>query len=126
MPSLPRFVTIAAFLAWIPLAPTFANWTASGRFLYVDREFDQTGFTGAEPAIPVRLATVEVRAISQNGGSSLLATGATDANGNFSIAVNDNKTRTVFVRALTIATGVPTLHLKVTNRLSPKTPYAVA
>jgi len=37
-----------------------ANWTASGTFSYRDREFDQTGFTGATPTRPIRLADVEV------------------------------------------------------------------
>lgn len=103
-----------------------ANWTATGSFRYIDREFDQTGFTGTEPPVPIRFANVEVRDANANGGKALLATGATDANGNFSIAVTDNKTRSVYVRAVTASTAVPGLYLKVQNRVTPKTPYAVA
>ncbi|NIM62235.1 MAG: hypothetical protein GTN89_15290, partial [Acidobacteria bacterium] len=34
----------------------FADWTASGKFTYRDREFDidSGGFTGLEPTRPVR------------------------------------------------------------------------
>ncbi len=103
-----------------------ANWTATGSFRYIDREFDQTGFTGAEPPVPVRLVTVEVRDANANGAKALLATGSTDANGNFSIAVSDSKTRTVYIRALTTSTAVSGLFLKVQNRVTPKNPYAIA
>ena len=103
-----------------------ANWTASGTFRYIDREFNQTGFTGAEPSLPIRFATVEVRDANAKGGSALLASGATDANGNYSIAVSDNKTRTVYVRAITASTAVPGLFMKVIRRITPKDPYAVA
>jgi hypothetical protein len=120
-----RIATIVT-LAWLgSLGLSFANWTATGTFRYIDREFDQTGFTGSEPPLPVRFATVEVRDANAKGGSALLATGATDANGNYSIAVSDNKTRTVYVRALTTSTGVSGLFVKVQNRVTPKSPYAV-
>ena len=44
-----RPLSIAAILMLLPGASSYANWTATGRFLYVDRTYDQTGFTGAEP-----------------------------------------------------------------------------
>ena len=69
---------------------------------------------------------MEVRDAKAKGGSALLATTATDANGNFSIVVSDNKTRTVYVRALTTSTATPGLYLKVQNIFAPKNPYAVA
>jgi hypothetical protein len=103
-----------------------ANWTATGTFRYIDREFDQTGFTGAEPPLPIRFATVEVRDANAKGGSALLASGATDANGNYSIAVSDSKTRTIYVRVLTTSTAVSGLFLRVQDRVTPKDPYAVA
>src|SRR5262245_30616714 len=120
---------IAASIAvlWLgTLGLAYANWTASGTFRYIDREFDQTGFTGAEPPLPARYVTVEVRDFNGKGGNAVLATGTTDANGAFSIAVSDNKTRTVYVRALTSASGAGGLYLKVQNRVTPKNPYAVA
>jgi len=103
-----------------------ANWTASGTFRYVDREFDQSGFTGVEPSLPIRFATIEVRDPNAPAKKAVLATGATDANGNFSIAVTDSSTRTVYVRVLTASTAVANVFLKVQNRLIPKNPYAVA
>src|SRR5262245_40342666 len=55
-----------------------ANWVASGTFRYQDREFDQSGYTGDLPQLPVRFASVEIRDLNVNGGQQLLATGATD------------------------------------------------
>src|SRR5258705_12626946 len=104
----------------------YANWTATGSFRYVDREFDQNGFTGAQPSLPIRLANVEVRDFNASGSKALLATGSTDANGNFSIAVTDSKTRTVYVRVVSASTAVATLYLRVENVLIPKNSYAVS
>jgi hypothetical protein len=116
-----------ALLAWCILAaPAYANWTASGTFQYIDREFDQTGFTGNQPPLPIRFATVEVRDANAQPNKALLATGATDASGNYSIVVSDKSTRTVYVRVVSISTGVSGLFLKVQNRTTPKNPYAVA
>jgi pre-peptidase len=99
-------------------------WIASGTFKYQDREFDETGFTGATPLLPIRYAKVEVRYLKGGGGSTLLATGATDVNGNYSISVTDTSTRDIFIRVLTTS-GVPDLFLQVTNILSPVAVYAV-
>src|SRR5437867_3600077 len=128
MASVTRGQVVASFaLSWlVSIGLSYANWTATGTFRYIDREFDQTGFTGAEPPLPIRFANVEVRDANANGGKALLATGATDANGNFSVAVSDNKTRTVYVRAVTASTATPGLFLKVQNRVTPKNPYSVA
>ncbi|HEV8336946.1 MAG TPA: MopE-related protein [Candidatus Polarisedimenticolia bacterium] len=114
-------------LAWFgSLGLSYANWTASGTFRYTDREFDQNGFTGVEPPVPIRLATVEVRDANQSGNKGLLATTATDANGNFSVLVSDTKTRTVYVRVLSVSTAVSGLFLRVENVIIPKNVYAVA
>ena len=70
-----RFVALVVS-SWLgSLGLVYGNWTASGAFRYVDREFDQNGFTGAEPALPVRYANVEVRDAKAKGGAALLATG---------------------------------------------------
>ncbi|MCI0407621.1 MAG: transthyretin-like family protein, partial [Acidobacteria bacterium] len=113
-------------LLWFASGIAYANWTATGTFRYVDREFDQNGFTGAQPSLPIRLANVEVRDFNATGPKALLATGSTDANGNFSIAVTDSKTRTVYVRVVSASTAVATLYLRVENVLTPKNPYSVA
>ncbi|MFQ5877388.1 MAG: MopE-related protein [Acidobacteriota bacterium] len=89
--------------ALIPLLPALAlagstalaDYTVSGRFLYVDREFDASGFTGVEPELPIRLADVQVVA-----GAKIVASGVTDAQGNFLIGVQDSRVRDIYVRAL--------------------------
>jgi len=108
-------------------APAWANWVASGSFLYQDREFDQTGFTGNQPTLPVRFATLEIRDLNVNGGQQLLATGSTDGAGNFSISVVDasTKTRNIVARILSTSTGVAGLYLSVTNVNGSTVPYAV-
>ena len=113
-------------LLWAASGMAYANWAASGTFRYVDREFDQSGFTGVQPSLSIRLATVEVRDFNASGAKALLATGSTDASGNFSIAVTDSKTRTVYVRVLSASTSVSTLFLRVENVFTPKNPYAVS
>jgi hypothetical protein len=126
------FVIVRRFLALVlPLlfglaaSPIEAAWTASGTFLYQDREFDENGFTGATPNLPIRFAKVEVRYFKPSGGTTLLATGATDAAGNYSILVNDTSTRDITIRALTVS-GVANLFLEVTNVVGTVSNYAVA
>jgi hypothetical protein len=101
----------------------FAGWTATGSFKYQDREFDQNGFTGVTPSLPIRFARVEVR-YKQGSNFQFLASGATDANGNYSVFVNDTSTRDIQVRAVTIS-GVSDLFLQVSN-VNGSSNYAVA
>ena len=101
------------------------NWTATGSFKYQDREFDINGFTGLTPALPIRFAKVEVR-YKQGSGSNLLATGFTDANGNYSVQVlNDTTVRDILVRVITTS-GVSDLFLQVTNVNGQSANYAVS
>ncbi len=73
----------ALFLASIAAAaPAFAQYTVTGKFFYEDREFDINGFTGRNPARPIRFAEVQIMA---NGAT--LASGATDAQGEYAVAV---------------------------------------
>ena len=104
-----------------------ANWVASGSFRYQDREFDDTGFTGNQPMLPIRYATIEIRDLSVNGGQQLLATGSTDGGGNFSINVVDSstKTRNIVARVISSSTAVPGLFFSVTNVNGSTSPYAV-
>ena len=82
-----------AFLA----APTDADFTATGTFLYRDKMFTYGGgFTGAEPTLPIRLAEVEVR---DGTTGDVIASGSTDQTGNFSILVPGTGTRDVEVRS---------------------------
>src|SRR2546428_995827 len=76
-------------------APALADYNVSGRFVFVDREFDASGFTGAEPQLPIRFATVEVVE-----GTKIKGSGVTDANGNFLIHLLDTATRDIYIRCL--------------------------
>lgn len=82
--------------AFLPSA-ALATWTASGSFHYTDRLYDTGGFTGTAVE-PVRFADVEV---FDANTLALLASGATDGAGNFSIFVSDSAPRDVAARALT-------------------------
>ena len=117
-----RLLAAAAAFLLAGAGPAFANWTASGACAYVDREFDASGFTGVEPLRPLRLAEVQVIEVS---GTKLVATGATDASGNFSFLVNDNQTRDIYLRCLsrhTTSTGIP---VEVRSSTSASTVWAI-
>ena len=100
---------VAASLWVISSAPAEANWTATGRFTYVDREYNQTGFTGVEPQLSIRYADVHIL----DSKNKILASGATDANGNYSLFVVDSSTRTVYARVTSRSLNSPTLFLDV-------------
>ncbi len=93
-----------------PVPDLRGDFTASGTFQYQDRELNRQGFTGDEPYLPIRLADVEVL---DNVSSAILATGTTDTDGAFSIAVTDNVTRDVVVRVLT-----DTQYVNSSNRIT--------
>ncbi|MEW5807208.1 MAG: hypothetical protein AB1756_07690 [Acidobacteriota bacterium] len=101
---------------------TLADWTASGRFVYVDREFDEGGFTGSEPQLPIRFADLEVYDVNLKK-SPVLARGSTDANGYYSISVPDTKIRTVAIRCITSSTQISDLFLSVKNKSSGNAKY---
>ncbi|HVQ34847.1 MAG TPA: hypothetical protein VMT33_02465, partial [Candidatus Bathyarchaeia archaeon] len=110
-----RAVRGALLAGWLLLGfaqAARANWTASGTFSYRDREFDQTGFTGATPTRPIRLGDIEI--VDASSGAVLAST-ATSQTGTFSVNVVDSQTRNVYVRVLTRSNATPTLFLKVTN-----------
>ncbi|MCZ6601186.1 MAG: PPC domain-containing protein, partial [Acidobacteria bacterium] len=100
-----------------------AAWTASGQLLYADRVFDETGFTGSEPPRPIRLADVEVVDANLAPNNSVIASGATDLDGNYSIFVSDNKMRDVYVRAVTRSDETLDLHIDVRISSSGKAVY---
>lgn len=110
-----RFVLATAFLALAPGA-AWANWIASGRFVYEDREWNETGFTGTTSPLPVRFADVEIVDTAKSGAKAILAKGKTASDGTFSIAVVDSATRKVQVRVYTRTTQTSDLWVKVTNQ----------
>jgi hypothetical protein len=98
-------------------------YQVSGTFVYRDREFAHPiGFTGNEPSRPIRYADVEV--VDANS-QQLLGSTATDANGSFSLQVNDNFTRDIQVRVLTSSDNTNDLHIEVRVTAS-STLYGVA
>ena len=103
-------------------ASTQGAWIASGQFLYHDREQDATGFTGVEPDRPARRVDVQVFDATT---SLVLATGATDASGNYSIPVTDALTRNVRVRMVSLSSATPGLLLDVRNNASARVAYTV-
>jgi hypothetical protein len=108
---------VAFAVAALCSSAALANWTASGRFLYEDREWNETGFSGTVVTKPIRFADVEVIDPTKTGSKQLLAKGKTDANGDFSIAVTDSTTRSrVGLRIYTRSTNTPDLFVKVTNQ----------
>ena len=118
MVSITRLLALA-FLSLLLAPPAEANWTASGRFVYVDREYDQTGFTGAESQLSIRFADVHIL----DSKNKVLASGATDANGNYSLFVVDSMNRTVYARVTSRSTLTPGLFVDVQNKDSGKIAY---
>ncbi len=88
---------LAALALFTALSSTAsANFTVTGTFNYRDRAFSyNAGFNGNEPALPIRSAEVQV---INNSNGSVLSTGFTDANGDFSIFVVGSGTRDIIVR----------------------------
>ena len=83
-------------------SPTPTPFTVSGRFEYIDRDYNQNGFTGTSNDA-IRYATVEIW--EDNGGPSnvLLGTTFTAADGTWSFAVPDNNDpsgRDIFVKVI--------------------------
>ncbi len=78
-----------------PCATASASFTVTGDFRYVDRAFTFSGFSGAEPQLPIRHAQVQV---VNNATSQVLATGATNALGHVSLFVPGAGTADIVVR----------------------------
>jgi hypothetical protein len=90
-----RRITLGLALAALATTTVLADYEVTGRFMYLDREFDPTGFTGVEPQLPIRFADVQVV-----DGSKIVGSGVTDANGNFVFTVQDSRVRDIYVRCL--------------------------
>jgi hypothetical protein len=101
-------------VALLALAPdAAADFTVTGTFQYRDRAFTYTGgFTGSEPNLPIRLAKVQVLNAST---SAVMATGATDANGDISIFVTGSGTANIKVRCFSESNAFGSKSLRVTN-----------
>ncbi|TAJ18141.1 MAG: hypothetical protein EPO68_08365, partial [Planctomycetota bacterium] len=92
-----------------------ADFVASGTFRYVDRAFTfGGGWTGAEPQLPVRQATVQV--LDANS-LAVLATGNTDNNGQFAIPVVASGSASLIVRCFSRSNQYGTFALQVVDNL---------
>ncbi len=111
----------AGLLVLLVALPAHADYQVRGTFLYKDREFDLNGFTASEPNRPIRFADVEVL-----DGSTVLASGATDASGTFTLQVTDSQTRNLTVRVRSASTRTPGLFLTVRQTPPSGAIFAVA
>ena len=92
--------------------PAAANFTATGTFMYEDLPIDINGFQHPHVDRPCRLVDIQV---IDNSSQVVLAQGATDLNGSFTINVVDSQVRNVAVLALTISTQTANLEHYVTQ-----------
>jgi len=93
-------------------APASADFTVTGKFQYVDRDFSFSGVSGAQPNLPIRLARVQVLNAST---SQVLASGATDESGNISIFVPGSGTKNILVRCYSESNAFGSKSLRATN-----------
>jgi hypothetical protein len=108
-------VVLAAAISLLVPALASADWQASGRFFYRDREQDLGGFTGTTVDLPAR----HVDFVIEDANTSLvLAGGSTDDTGSYSILVPDGQTRDVRVRFITASSYATDPYFIVTVRNS--------
>jgi len=108
-----RLLALFALAALAVLAgPASANFQVNGKFMYDDFTIDINGFQNPHTVRPVRL--VDVRVID-NTTQAVLATGATDVNGNFNFSVTDASVRNIAILALTQSGAVANLNHYVTR-----------
>ena len=74
----------------------------TGKFEYEDREFDETGFTGVNPYLPIRMADVEV---FDNSTGTVLATTHTNNQGVFNTTISLTTATDIAARVLTSSEG---------------------
>lgn len=107
------------FHPWLAIAalvlaaahPARADWLATGQFRYTDRLYDLSGWTGTMVR-PVREADVQIYDLTT---LDVLASGATDSAGNFSIPVTDAVQRDIGVRVLASNVQVASLNFSVVD-----------
>lgn len=108
-----RAAVAVLLAASVGTSTAFASFTATGRFLYRDKAFSFTGgFTGGEPDLPIRLATIQVLNAATG---QVLATGSTDENGDVSLFVAASGTADIVVRCYSRSNQFGTQPMRVTN-----------
>ncbi len=112
--KLRHFVVAATLILSVTVLAhqSLADHRVTGKFLYEDRDFGLDGFAEIPTARPIRFAEVRIME-----GATVLATGATDARGEFSVPVSGSGQQSV--TALCIArsgsSGGPLLAVRVAN-----------
>jgi hypothetical protein len=105
-------VILAGILLAGIAGPAAANFTATGTFKYEDLPIDINGFQSPHVDRPCRLVDVQV---IDNSTQVVLAQGATDLNGSFTINVVDAQVRNVAILALANSAQTPNLEHFVTQ-----------
>jgi len=90
-----RLIAFAAVWVAATALPVWADYTVTGRFVYIDRPFGPNGFLGTEVPTPIRQADVQVLA-----GAKIVGAGVTDANGYFILTAVADRTQDIYVRCL--------------------------
>ena len=84
MRALTTLITTAGLLISLSAATRAQDFTVTGTMLYTDKGWGYNGWSGTDNDRPIRRADVSVL---NNAGMSVLGTGSTDQDGNFSITV---------------------------------------
>jgi hypothetical protein len=107
----------ATFLLLAGARLSFAGtFTISGQFLYEDRIWNQNGYTGTVQNLPIRRADVEV---VKSPANTVMATGSTDANGNYSIVVSGQTgTINLYVRCKSSTNNAANYHITVVDNFT--------
>jgi hypothetical protein len=101
-------------LGWLCSATAFADYTVSGRFQYLDHEFNINGYTGVVTPRPIRFADVRIMAgANPTLGGTPLASGATDGNGGFVINVPGSLPQPITALCVTSSSQTPGILLDV-------------
>ncbi len=105
-------IAVSVFFAWLvlPAASALADNTVTGKFLYEDRRFDTSGFTGPTDLRPIRFADVQIQVASTG---AVLARGATAADGSFSIVVPGSTSQTIRAVCYSSSTSTAGLLMEV-------------
>ena len=101
-------LTVTASL--LSASPVFADYTVTGKFQYEDRVFDINGFTGTITPRPIRFADVRILIA---GTSTVLASGATNASGDFLITVPGSTAQSITAMCVASSTATQGLLLDV-------------
>lgn len=102
-------ISLIITASFLPAPVAFADYTVTGRFLYKDRAYDARGFTGATFSRPIRFADVRII----DAGNALLASGATGADGSFSIVVPGSPGQAIRATCVASSTASENLHMEI-------------